>query len=248
MTERKRNTSAGGVFHFLLIFLSPVLFLIPSCPFLLPRLSLCYTFFRMQRASDDQNMADLHKAELLKLEGRHADALVILEKLLSVDPDNPLILEEIADNELSLEQYDRARTAALSAAALDPESYTAYYILGFIASHREQWADSLEYLKKANGLKPNNPEILRCFGWSLFNDGQMTSGTVTLERALNLDSDNTLTLCDLGVVYVQSQNFAKARALFQRAADIDPTNTRALECLQMVGRIQMQTGELKGQN
>lgn len=199
----------------------------------------------MQRASDDQNMADLHQAELLKLDGKHPAALVILERLLSQDPDNSLILEEIADNELSLEQYDRAHAAASRAVSLDSESYTGYYILGFIASHREQWRQSLEYLKIANGFKPNNPEILRCLGWALFNAGETTSGMVTLERALNLDSDNTLTLCDLGVVYVQSQNFSKAKALFQRAVDIDPGNARALECLQMVGRIAHQVEEMK---
>lgn len=172
------------------------------------------------------------------MDAKYDEALAILEQLLLKDPDNSVIFEEIADNELSLEHYDRALAAAQRAIVLDPESYTGHYILGFLASHREEWEVSVTELKLANHYKPNNPEILRCLGWALYSKGEPAMGLVTLERALNLDADNTLTLCDLGVAYVQGQNFRKARALFQRAIDLEPENGRALDCLQMVDRIQ----------
>lgn len=177
---------------------------------------------------------------------QHADAIAVLERVLMEEPDNAIILEEIADNELSLERYDRAERAALRAAEIDNESYTAFYILGFLESQREHFPKSVEFLKKANIFKPNNPEILRCLGWSLFNAGERESGMVTLERALNLDATNTLTLCDLGVAYVEGHNFSKAKALFKRAIDLDTRNTRALDCLRMVQRIEEHLGTVKG--
>lgn len=183
----------------------------------------------------------LEQAEQLKLTGKHDDALVILEHLLLDDPSNVSVLEEVADNELSLERYARAEVAAKQAIALDPASYTGHYILGFIRSHEGQWERALASLKEANRLKPNNPEILRCLGWVLFNMQQRPQGVVTLERSLNLDHDNTLTLCDLGVAYLELKNFGKARALFLRALDLDPTNPRAKECVNVVEKMEKET-------
>ncbi len=179
----------------------------------------------------------LEKAEQLKLAGKHREALAILEELLLEDPENISALEEVADNELSLGEYVRAETAASQAIALDADSYTGYYILGFLRSRTEEWTDAIRHLRKANSLKPNNAEILRCLGWALFSHGERAQGIVTLERALNLDSDSPLTLCDLGVAYLQVQNFSKARVLFQRALDIDPHNARAKECMAAVERL-----------
>jgi len=180
----------------------------------------------------------LEHAEQLKMMGQHKEALAILEQLLIEDPSNVSALEEVADNELSLENYVRAEAAAKQSIKLDNDSYTGYYILGFLCSHEEKWDESLSMLKRANELKPNNPEILRCLGWVLFNSGQRAQGVVTLERSLNLDAENPLTLCDLGVAYLQAHNFTKAKALFLRALDLEPQNTRAQECVQAVERLE----------
>ncbi|MFA6039581.1 MAG: tetratricopeptide repeat protein [Candidatus Peribacteraceae bacterium] len=179
----------------------------------------------------------LEKAEQLKLDGKHLDALVILEDLLFEDPENISALEEVADNELSLHHYDRSEAAAQQAVALDRNSYTGFYILGFLRSRTEQWEEAVQFLRKSNALQSNNPEILRCLGWALFHAGQRAQGIVTLERALNLDAESTLTLCDLGIAYLEAQNFAKSKTLFLRALDLDPGNARARECIQALERM-----------
>lgn len=191
----------------------------------------------MASANDDIIGHLLDQAEQMKLDARHAEALVILEEIVVKDPNNIVALEEIADNELSLEQYDRAEVAAKRALALDSGSFDAHYVLGFVASVREEWDASVNSLKIANRLEPNNPEILRCLGWSLFSAGHTVEGVVTLERALNLEDTNPLILCDLGVVYLKMKEFPKARALLERALEIDPLNVRVKECLEMATRI-----------
>lgn len=179
----------------------------------------------------------LERAEELKLTGKHEEALKILEELLIEDPENVPALEEVADNELSLGHSARAERAARQAVAIGKKSYTGHYILGFLRSQEEKWEASLRELKTANALSPNNAEILRCLGWALFHDGQRAQGIVTLERALNLDQENPLTLCDLGSTYLQVQNIPKARTLFQHALEIDPGNDRARECVMMTDRM-----------
>jgi len=172
----------------------------------------------------------LEQVELLKLSGEHAKSIEVAQKLLVADPDCVAALEEIADNYVSLDEMEKAEKAAHRALALDHNSYTAYYILGFLASNQQKWDISVEFMKKANSLHPNNPEILRCLGWSTFNANKRAQGIVILERALNLDPENSLTLCDLGVCYLQVKNFEKSVELLKKAMDIDPDNKRIQEC------------------
>lgn len=179
----------------------------------------------------------LKTAEDLKFEARHEEALLVLEQILLKDPTNVDALEEVADNELSLGFFARAEKAAKQVIEVDKDSCNAHYILGFIASHEERFADSVRELKKANSLEPNDPEILRCLGWSLFASGAAIEGIVTLERALNLEPDNPLILCDLGVVYLRDKQYAKAISLLRRALEVDPRNDRARECLEMAHRL-----------
>lgn len=187
----------------------------------------------------------LERAEQLKLAGDYVSALMILEDLVLEDPSNVAALEEIADNELSLERFARAEVAASQAVALDPASYTGLYILGYLRSREGKWDEALKRLKEANRLKANNPEILRCLGWALLRAGQKPQGIVTLERALNLDRDNPLTLCDLGVGYLEFNNVSKAKALLLRVLDLDPENQRARECLSMLDRLETQEHDLR---
>jgi Tfp pilus assembly protein PilF len=187
---------------------------------------------------DDRAVQVLEEAEQLKLQCQHEESIALLEGLLSRDPSNIAALEELADNELSLQHLDRAEKAAKQAVALDTESYMGHYILGFIACAREEWISAEEHLREANKQQASNPEILRCLGWTLFRSGKRVQGIVTLERALNLEPEHPLTLCDLGVCYMEAENIAKAHALFAQALRIEPGNERARACLTMLERFE----------
>jgi Flp pilus assembly protein TadD len=189
-------------------------------------------------STDAEILEQLEFAEELKLQGQSVEALRILEQLCIQEPENASIFEEIADNELHLEHFERALKAANHALELDSESYTAHYIIGFLESQKSEHDSAISHLQTANRLKPNNPEILRCLGWALFCNNQSVRGIVTLERALNLDNENPLILCDLGVTYLQSKNISKATNLFQKALELDPDNERAQECIKAATRVQ----------
>lgn len=172
----------------------------------------------------------LEDIENLKLNGEHEKSIDKAQRLLIEDPNCVAALEEIADNYVSLDRYDSAEKAAMHALKLDQKSYTGYYILGFLASHHQDWEQAIHYLKQANDLHSNNPEILRCLGWATFNINKRSQGIVILERSLNLDPENSLTLCDLGICYLQTKNFTKSVDLLKKAMEIDPDNKRVQEC------------------
>ncbi|PIP65540.1 hypothetical protein COU77_01350 [Candidatus Peregrinibacteria bacterium CG10_big_fil_rev_8_21_14_0_10_49_16] len=183
--------------------------------------------------SDNQQLSSatlelLEQAEQYKFLGKHKEALALLEELLLEDPSNVPALEEVADNELSLEQLKRAETAAKRAISLNKESFAGQYVLGCIAMRSKEWKRAVEHLRLANSLHPNDPEILRCLGWTLFFSGKRLQGVVTLERALNLDEENPWILCDLADVYIRVGCRAKAESLLQRAEEFGEDNERIL--------------------
>jgi tetratricopeptide (TPR) repeat protein len=173
----------------------------------------------------------LRKSEALKLEGEHHLAIENLEQLVIEDPGCLEALEEIADNLLSLDEFEKAERTANFALSIDNKSFIANHILGFLKLHEGHWQKAVTMLKIANEGSPNNPEILRCLGWGLFHLGSEAEGVSTLERALTIQESNPMILCDLGICLFQQGDNKEAGKLFERALTIAPDSERVHECL-----------------
>ncbi len=176
-------------------------------------------------------MDQLATSEEYKIAGEHEKAIDIAEKILLDDPLCLAAIEELADNFLSLEKYSKAEKSSDFALTLDPKSYIANYTKGFLELSHGNWKKAVGYLQIANEGQTNNPEILRCLGWGLFHSENQIEGLSTLDRALNLRSDDPMILCDLGVCCLHCNSFKKAVSLFEKALEVSPGNVRAEECL-----------------
>jgi tetratricopeptide (TPR) repeat protein len=179
----------------------------------------------------------VRESEAEKLKGNHKKAIEIAEQVLVKSPDFVPALEEIADNYLALEELRSAKKAAHFILELTKDSYTAYYILGFISAREKKFEEGSLYLETANTLYPNHPEILRNLGWCYFMNGQEMKGVIILERALNLQPENTGTLCDLGICYLNQGNKEKALDLFYKALSLNPHDERIQECVSLAESI-----------
>ena len=105
------------------------------------------------------------------------------------------------------------------------------YLRGFLYSLQEKWNKSVEELERANEVAPNHPEILRCLGWSLYNENRGQKGLAILERSESLRPSDPNILCDLGVCYMNSKYFSRARETFEKVVDLNPNSSQAQECL-----------------
>jgi len=171
------------------------------------------------------------KAEKLKLNGEHLDAIGILEDIVKSDLNCIAAFEELGDNFLSLRQFDKALRALKYALRLDPISANAHYLLGFTFSCLNQFDKSIAELEIADKIEPNHPEIVRCLGWSIFNAGKKKQGLVILNRANALAPNDPLIMCDLGVCLLNDMQFEAATKMFEKILTIEPGNHQALECL-----------------
>jgi len=175
----------------------------------------------------------LLEAEKLKNDGQYREAVSICEKILVKDPKNLIALEEIGDNYLSMGKIENSKKALKRALEIEPKSVNANYLLGFIFSIEHKWDLSIKYLKKSEEIERNNPEILRCLGWSLFNYGRQKEGIILLERVKNITPKDAFVLCDLGVCYMLREKYAKALDLFINAEKLDPENRKVKDCIKI---------------
>lgn len=189
----------------------------------------------------------LEESEKKKQNGQHLEAIRICEKILHYDLDFTEAYEEIADNYLTLREYNKAKKALDRAILLCPVSPNANYLMGFVYSCLGKWKTSIDYLERADSLFPNHPEILRCLGWSMYHDGQKKRGLILLERALSLAIEDTLILTDLGVLYMNEKNFDRASLMFKKVLVLDPDNEKAMECLNAVKFFAAEYGKIKKQ-
>ena len=68
-------------------------------------------------------------------------------------------------------------------------------------------------------------------GWSYFNAHDRTTGIIVLERARYMSPNDALILSDLGVCYLNSNNFEKAEEIFNHILELEPNNQQAFDCL-----------------
>lgn len=173
----------------------------------------------------------LKKAEEEKLQANFEKAIEILQKVILDTPDCFEAYEEIGDNYLSLRQLNKAEKAFKQALKINPDSSNAHYLLGFLCSIQQRWDDSVKELSRADELFPNHPEILRCLGWSYYNQNRKSErGIALLERSRNLAPQDLNVLCDLGVCYMNVAQFEKAIPIFKQVIDLNPHSDQAREC------------------
>jgi tetratricopeptide (TPR) repeat protein len=199
------------------------------------------------QTSKQQNDVQLliEEADKKKMNGKHAEAIKICERILAQDLNCLEAYEEIGDNYLSMRQYDKAKKALSRALEINPQSANANYLAGFVYSAIGEWQKSIDYLERADNIEPNHPEILRCLGWSIFHKGERKRGIIILERALNLAPADPLILSDLGVCYLNEKNFDRASFLFKKVLEIEPHNEKAKECLNAVRFFQKEFRKLR---
>jgi len=173
----------------------------------------------------------LKQATELKVSGNSAKAISVLHSVLMNDHNCVQAYEELGDNYISLRQLDKAEKALDHALKLDLKASNARYLRGFLYSLQEKWSKSVEELELANEVAPNHPEILRCLGWSLYNEDRGQRGLAILERSESLKPSDPNILCDLGVCYMNSADFTRARGAFQKVVDMNPLSAQARECM-----------------
>jgi tetratricopeptide (TPR) repeat protein len=122
--------------------------------------------------------------------------------------------------------WPSARAVAASLAAEGVQHPGVFFVGGVAARELGDLAEAIDGLEKAVGLNPRRPDFLAHLAraWSLAGDSRRAYGLA--EQAASLPGLDVPTFDALGLVYTGAHAYAKAAAMFARAADALPGSAR----------------------
>ena len=183
--------------------------------------------------------AGLRRANELKEAGKIDEAITECNRVISRNPSNSVAYELVGDCFLVQHEYEKAGKALKYGVKLSPDSANMNYLLGFLHSALRHWPSSVKYLSKSNDAFPNNAEILRCLGWSVFHKGEEENGIAMLCRARamfvkDVGREDVWTLMDLAVTYMTSYRLKEAKPIVEEILKIEPDNEVAKSMLEAI--------------
>ena len=122
----------------------------------------------------------------------------------------------------------QAQAALDAAARLQPEAGETHLARAYhLYSGSLDYAGALAELEAARRTLPNEARIYELLGYILRRQGKFEESFRYLERALELDPRNFLTLTQIALSYQNMRRYREAAAMYDRAVSIYPDNLDA---------------------
>jgi len=163
--------------------------------------------------------------------GRLKQSEQLFERAVELDPRYALALSRysqlqswvVHQFESTPARREKARTLAERALQLEPDLPEAHLAIGFWYYHGNNNYDAAlrEFQIAQRGL-PNEVDVYRGIGAIQRRQGKWTESTANLEKAVDLDPNDTWTLQNLAFNYQMQRNFAAANKIIDRALEVDP--------------------------
>jgi len=126
-------------------------------------------------------------------------------QILRRDPNNGLVLANLAAIQIQQNKLDAAETNILAALAQAPNDAYNLSLLGFLRFQQGKYGDALNALSRAARLDPQNPQIENYLGVTLSHKGLRQQAETALRKAVQLDPNYAAAHNNLAVIYISQQ-------------------------------------------
>lgn len=133
---------------------------------------------------------------------------------------------ELAANYMQMGQSTVALEEVRQALATDPSYADAYHLRGLVYMGMGDLALAEDSFKRAQSMKPADPDIMHNYGWLLCQRQQYEQANQLFERALATPgyAARGKTLMSQGLCYQRAGRSAEAELTLLRAYELDPGN------------------------
>lgn len=175
-------------------------------------------------------MASRNLGEAYLSEERYTDALGEFFKAQKLNPDDPILHNDIALVYMAKKKTDLAIVHFKKAIELKPDYSLAKNNLGSAYLVEEKWDQAipvlLEVTKDMLYATPHFP--LANLGWAYYNKGDYAKAEQYFEKALTLVPAFLVAKMNLGRTYLATGRLHDALGLFEEVAKIEPKNPALL--------------------
>jgi tetratricopeptide (TPR) repeat protein len=152
-------------------------------------------------------------------QNNYREAATLMIAGIDAYPDNPELIFEYGMVLERSGQHEKAVSQMEKVLSLQPEHAEALNYLGYTWADQNRNLDkALQYIKKANEIRPDNGFILDSLGWVYYRLGKFAKAAEELERAIELEPDDPHIYEHLGDTYSSLGNKAKALTNYRNAA------------------------------
>ncbi len=173
-------------------------------------------------------------AEILRLQGRHEEALAWYFKFNKEQDFMPALMGT-GLSLMATNQPAKAGTYFLRWVALEPDSSSALAHLGWAQMDEGRGAEAEANFQRALQLNSKDALAHYNYGVLLMNQSRLKEATAEYMRVLEISPDHQYALVNLGVTLKRQGRTAEARELLERAVTTYPTDSiakRELDSLQ----------------
>lgn len=143
-----------------------------------------------KRRPEDQDVV-FARASLEDRNGKHDEAIAIMQELLDDEPDSVMALNFIGYSLATRGvELTRAQKLLERAVSLRPDDGYVLDSYGWLLYQQEKLDEATSVLEQADRLAPDEPEILYHLGETYARRGEGTKAKELFNRALNLDPDD----------------------------------------------------------
>ncbi|MEJ0089559.1 MAG: tetratricopeptide repeat protein [Limisphaerales bacterium] len=142
-------------------------------------------------------------------------------KVLQYDPNNALVLGNLAAIEMQEGKLADSEKHIKTALAQDPNDAFNLATLGYLKFRQDEFDEALDILSRATKLDPRNPEILNYLGVTLSQKGQRAQAETALRKAIELNPGYAAAHNNLAAIYISQDPplVELARWHYQKALD-----------------------------
>ena len=180
---------------------------------------------RIARDDPAFTVAELGRAEALRLSGNSDAAIEVLQQLAEAYGDLATVHVTLGDDYRRLKRYDEATAAYDRAVALygepEPSHWVLYYTRGITHERMDRWDLAESDFRMALKLQPDQPQVLNYLGYSFVEQQtNLDEALDMIERAVAARPNDGYITDSLGWVLYRLNRFADAVEHMERAAEL----------------------------
>ncbi|MEV0246108.1 hypothetical protein AB0H76_05905 [Nocardia sp. NPDC050712] len=176
--------------------------------------------------------AALDRARVARGLQRFEEARRLLGEALVHAPDDPRLLEAMADIAFRLDEDDEALRFARAALAVDPDRFDAHLTAALVSSAMGESETAERHARRAAQLLPHNDSVYLVLAHVLINgpvvDSRRAEARAAVERAVELAPDDADTHAQAAEIYVRLHDSQAAGRHIEAGLAADPLHAGLL--------------------
>ncbi|ORW07485.1 tetratricopeptide repeat protein [Mycobacterium kyorinense] len=179
-------------------------------------------------AVGDQANDAIHVVRAYIDTGNYERAREVVQRYLSENPNDPVLLAHYAQAELLLKNYASAAQSAYAALSIAPDDSFAMRLYALALDGLGRRYDALSMAWRTVIAHPNDPWGHRVYARLLYRAREFSSALRAIDEALRLDPTDVDALVLRGVILHDLGRIDESTAVYRQVLSLDPSNAEAV--------------------